>query len=72
MSKMVASPDLNIDSNWYLDSGATNYLTHGLINLSTRSEYGGGNQIYGGGNQIYVVNGLGLPRLHSGSLLFKS
>lgn len=65
MSKMVASPDLNIDSNWYLDSGATNYLTHSLINLSTRSEYGGG-------NQIYVVNGLGLPILHSGSLLFKS
>ncbi|TYK18916.1 retrotransposon protein, putative, Ty1-copia subclass [Cucumis melo var. makuwa] len=46
MSAMVATPDLNIDSNWYTDSGATNHLTHSLSNLSTGSEYGGGNQIY--------------------------
>ncbi|KAA0059802.1 heterogeneous nuclear ribonucleoprotein A1-like 2 [Cucumis melo var. makuwa] len=46
MGAMVASYDLNVDSNWYPDSGATNHLTHGLSNLSIGSEYGEGHQIY--------------------------
>ena len=40
MFAMVASPDLNIDNNWYPDSGATNHLTQSLSNLSTGSKYG--------------------------------
>ncbi|KAA0036760.1 putative mitochondrial protein [Cucumis melo var. makuwa] len=46
MSAMVASYDLNVDSNWYPNLGATNHLIHNLSNLSTRSEYGGGHHIY--------------------------
>ncbi|KAL0534316.1 hypothetical protein IC582_028606 [Cucumis melo] len=65
MSAMVASPDLNIDSNWYPDFGATNHLTYSLSNLSTRFEYGGG-------NQIYAANGSGLPTTHYGSMSFNS
>ncbi|KAA0068024.1 Retrovirus-related Pol polyprotein from transposon TNT 1-94 [Cucumis melo var. makuwa] len=53
------------DSNWYPDSGATNHLTHSLSNLSTGSEYGGG-------NQIYTANGSGLPITHYGSMSFNS
>lgn len=52
--------DLNFDSNWYPDSGATNYLTNNFNNLSTRFEYEGG-------SQIYTTNGSGLPILHYGS-----
>ncbi|TYK10642.1 Retrovirus-related Pol polyprotein from transposon TNT 1-94 [Cucumis melo var. makuwa] len=65
MSAMVAALDLNIDSNWYPDSGATNHLTHSLSNLSIGSEYGGG-------NQIYAANGSGLPITHYGSMSFNS
>ena len=65
MSAMVASYDLNVDSNWYPNLGATNHLIHNLSNLSTRSEYGGG-------HHIYAPNGSGLPILHYGSLQFNS
>lgn len=63
MAAMIAAPDMNIDSNWYPDSGATNHLTHSLSNLSTGADYNGG-------NQIYAVNGSGLPILYYGSLHF--
>ncbi|TYJ95829.1 putative copia-like retrotransposon Hopscotch polyprotein [Cucumis melo var. makuwa] len=56
MSAMVASYDLNVDSNWYPNLGATNHLIHNLSNLSTRSEYGGGHHIYapnGSDNKVY-------------------
>lgn len=46
MSAIVASPDLNIHSKWYLDSGPTNHLTNNFNNLSTGSEYEGGSQIF--------------------------
>lgn len=59
MSAMVASFDLNIDSNWYPNSGAANHLTHSLSNLSTGFEYGGE-------HQIYSANESGLPILHYG------
>lgn len=60
MSAMVASPDLNLDSNWYLDSWATNHLTNNFNNLFTRSEYGGE-------SQIYAANSSGLSILYYGS-----
>lgn len=65
MSAMVASPDLNVDSNWYPDSGAMNHLTNNFNNLSTRSENGEG-------SQIYVANGSCLPILHYGSASLSS
>ena len=62
---MIAAPDLNVDSNWYSDTGATNHLTQSLSNLSPRVDYNGG-------NHIYAANGSGLPILHYGSLHFNS
>ncbi|KAE8637246.1 hypothetical protein Csa_020007, partial [Cucumis sativus] len=35
MTTMVASLNLNIDSNWYPDSDARNYLTNNFNNLFT-------------------------------------
>lgn len=49
-----------MDSHWYSDSGATNHLSRSFSNLSTRSEYGGE-------NQIYAANGSSFLILHYGS-----
>ena len=53
MTAMVASPDLNMDNNWYSDYVATNHLTNNFNNLSIGSKYGGE-------SQIYAENGSGL------------
>lgn len=46
MIAMVASHNLNVNNNWYLDSSATNHLTNDFNNLTIGSEYGGGSQVY--------------------------
>lgn len=63
MTTMMASYDLNTNSNRYPNSGATHHLTNNFNNLSSGSEYGGG-------NQAYATNGSGLPILHYGSTIF--
>jgi hypothetical protein len=35
-----------VDSNWYIDSGATNHLTRELSKLSTHEQYKGHDQIH--------------------------
>ncbi|KAA0066108.1 Reverse transcriptase, RNA-dependent DNA polymerase [Cucumis melo var. makuwa] len=46
MTAMVASHDLNMDSNWYPDSGATNHLTNNFNNQFIGFKYRGERQVY--------------------------
>lgn len=48
------------ESLWYIDSGATNHITHDLANLQMTTEYSGP-------DQVSVANGQGLPIHHTGS-----
>jgi hypothetical protein len=41
----LASTSQGHDPNWYLDSGATDYITGELERLTTHDRYNGGNQI---------------------------
>ncbi|KAA0032606.1 Integrase, catalytic core [Cucumis melo var. makuwa] len=66
MAAMVASSNLNMDSNWYPDSAATNHLINNFNNLFTGSEYGGGNQIYDRRTGQTLLQGL----LHGGLYRF--
>lgn len=59
MSAMLMAPYLNKDTNWYLDSGATNHITHDMNNLAISNEIMGG-------QQIHTANGAGLSVTHSG------
>jgi histone deacetylase 1/2 len=47
------------DANWYVDTGATDHITHDLERLNFKERYGGG-------DQIHVANGAGLSISHVG------
>lgn len=53
MTAMLATPDTIFNSSEYLDSGATNHVTHNLNNLNLGSEYTGT-------NRLHMGNGAGL------------
>ncbi|CAL2247735.1 unnamed protein product [Prunus armeniaca] len=53
------------DPNWYLDSGATNHMTHDAQQLHSRTSYAPS-------DQVVVGNGDTLPITHSGNLSFSS
>lgn len=51
-----ASTSYGVDTNWYLDTGATDHITGELDKLSVQNKYGGGDQVHtasgaGSGNQ---------------------
>jgi histone deacetylase 1/2 len=48
-----------VDTNWYIDSGATNHLTSELSKLSTHEQYKGH-------DQIHTVSGQGMDIKHVG------
>ncbi|WVZ49109.1 hypothetical protein U9M48_000490 [Paspalum notatum var. saurae] len=48
-----------VDSNWYVDTGATDHITSDLERLTTKERYTGG-------DQIQVANGAGLSISHVG------
>ncbi|XP_073360704.1 uncharacterized protein [Aegilops tauschii subsp. strangulata] len=45
--KVDAAAQYGVDTNWYVDSGATNHLTGELEKLTTREKYRGHDQIHG-------------------------
>jgi hypothetical protein len=42
----AASSSCNVDTNWYMDSGATDHITGELEKLTVRNKYQGGDQIH--------------------------
>lgn len=65
MTAMLMSSDLNRDTNWYPDSGATNHITHDMNNLDISHEAPNG-------QQIQAANGSGMSITHTGSSSFIS
>lgn len=55
---MIVTPELNRDTNWYPDSGATNHITHDLDNRSVSN-------LVSGGQHVHTVNGASLSILYS-------
>ncbi|XBJ15358.1 hypothetical protein VPH35_007269 [Triticum aestivum] len=53
-SANMVTPQYGVDTNWYLDSGATDHITGDLEKLTVRNRYTGGEQIHtasGSGNE---------------------
>jgi hypothetical protein len=61
MQALLATPQQATDQNWYLDTGATHYVTHDLANLNLRANE------YQGSDHIRVGNGTRLPIKHIGT-----
>ena len=65
LNAMNASVGSVANSNWYIDSGATNHITPNFNNLSISSEYRGN-------DRLAVGNGQTLSISHTGSLYLAS
>lgn len=53
---VAAAPQYDVDTNWYMDNGATDHITSDLEKLTVRERYTGGEQIHtangsGSGNE---------------------
>lgn len=59
----MATPDSPLDTSSYMDSGATNNVTHDLGNLNIGAEYHGS-------NNLHMDNGAGLSLSHVGCSYF--
>ena len=55
----IAAPQYGIDTNWYMDSGATDHITGDLEKLIVRERYTGN-------EQIHTANGSGMTINHVG------
>jgi hypothetical protein len=56
---LAATNAYNIDTNWYVDSGATDHITGELEKLGVTNKHQGGDQIHmanGGGMDISYIN----------------
>ena len=55
----MTAPHYGVDTNWYMDSGATDHITSDLEKLTVRERYTGG-------DQIHTANGSGMSIDHIG------
>lgn len=60
MQAMIVTSNLNVDSNWYPESGASNHITNDLAHLSVSSPCSAD-------SKVLVGNGSGLSVQHIGS-----
>jgi hypothetical protein len=58
-ANLAATSNYKVDTNWFLDTGATDHITSDLDRLAIRERYSGG-------DQVQVGNGAGLNISHTG------
>ena len=65
--KVAAAADgsYGLDTNWYVDSGATNHITGELEKVTVREKYHGQ-------DQVHAANGEGMRISHIGNSVFKT
>jgi histone deacetylase 1/2 len=56
-----------IDTNWYVDSGATDHVTSELDKLTVRDKYGGHDQVHSASGAGMEINHIGSSTLHTPS-----
>ncbi|WVZ62530.1 hypothetical protein U9M48_012269 [Paspalum notatum var. saurae] len=59
-SSATSNNSYAVDPNWYVDTGATDHITHDLERLSTKERYIGN-------DRVQVANGAGLNIAHTGN-----
>ena len=58
-SASAATSSYGVDTNWYVDSGATDHITGDLERLTVRDRYHGG-------EEVHAANGTGMDIVHVG------
>uniref|UniRef100_A0A453J993 Uncharacterized protein n=1 Tax=Aegilops tauschii subsp. strangulata TaxID=200361 RepID=A0A453J993_AEGTS len=66
--KIVVAPDVSygVDTNWYMDTGATNHITGELEKITMHEKYHGHDQVY------TAANGAGMEISHVGQSFIKT
>jgi hypothetical protein len=54
-----------VDTNWYVDSGATYHITNNLEKLSFHEKYGGRDQVHTASELCMFISNIGHTTLHS-------
>jgi histone deacetylase 1/2 len=54
-----------VDTNWYVDSGATNHITGELDKLTIREKYGRRDQVHGANGSGMSISNIGHSTLHT-------
>lgn len=60
-----ATNSYGVDTNWYMDSGATDHITGDLEKLTTRDRYHGGDQVHAANGSGMEIDHIGHSILHS-------
>jgi histone deacetylase 1/2 len=66
-SASSATTNYGADSNWYMDTGATNHITGELDKLTIRDKYSGGDQVHTASGAGVMINHIGHGTLHTPS-----
>ena len=61
----MVSPQYGVDSNWYLDSGATDHIIGDLEKLTVRDRYTGGEQIHTASGSGMAIQHIGYSAIHT-------
>jgi histone deacetylase 1/2 len=64
----AATSSYGVDTNWYMDTGATDHVTGELEKLTVHDKYHGGEQILAANGSGMEIANVGYSRLHSPNL----
>ena len=64
-SAAAATASYGVDTNWYVDSGATDHVTGDLEKLTVRDKYGGHDQVHMASGKGMEINHVGSSILHT-------
>uniref|UniRef100_A0A8R7Q7D9 Integrase catalytic domain-containing protein n=1 Tax=Triticum urartu TaxID=4572 RepID=A0A8R7Q7D9_TRIUA len=64
-SANLAAPQYGVDTNWYLDSGATDHITGDLEKLNVRDRYNGNEQIHTASGSGMDIKHIGRSAIHT-------
>jgi histone deacetylase 1/2 len=65
LASSATTPYYGVDSNWYMDTGATDHITSELDKLTVRDKYHGG-------EQVHTASGSGMRISHVGHGILRS
>jgi transposase InsO family protein len=68
----AATSSYGVDTNWYMDTGATDHITGELEKLTVRDKYYGGEQVQAANGAGMKIANVGHSQLHSPNLHLKN
>jgi len=71
-SASAATSSYGVDTNWYMDTGATDHITGDLEKMTVRDKYHGRDQVHAANGLGMEITNVGYSHLHSPNLHLKN